>query len=45
MDVCPSASRSHISKERIKWTKVWGEYNPPLQEWKAQILKILERKI
>jgi hypothetical protein len=45
MDTCPRESRAHIYKEREKWTKVWGEQSPPLQEWKAQILKILEREI
>jgi hypothetical protein len=45
MDVCPRASRAHISKERKKRTKVQGEQGPPLQEWKAQILKDLEREM
>jgi hypothetical protein len=45
MDTCTRASRAHISKEREKWTKVQGEWSPPLQEWKAQILKTLEREI
>jgi hypothetical protein len=45
MDTCPRASRAHISKEREKWIKVLGEKSSPLQEWKAQILKILEREI